>query len=258
MDMEKACRAIRIAVHGASGRMGQLAVAALSHDPRFELVAQWGRQDDLEVALRSLRPEVVLDVTTASAARRHAELIIRGGSRPVIGTSGLMHSDLDALSELVEAHGTGGLVVPNFSVSAALMLRFAELAARYLPHAEIIELHHGGKVDSPSGTALATADAIADARAGLEPRATREQHDALGARGADHRGVHIHSVRLPGLSAHQEVLFGSDAELLTIRSDVFDREAYRAGILLACQRVTELVGLQVGLTDLLERGALTT
>ncbi|MEY4575735.1 MAG: dihydrodipicolinate reductase [Pseudomonadota bacterium] len=238
---------IRVTINGASGRMGKLAVETLGADPAFEVVARLGRQDDLRLALAQCKPDVVLDLTTAFVARANAELILETGHRAVIGTSGLDASDVAALSELARVRGLGALFVPNFSITAALMLRFSELAARYLPHVEIVELHHGQKLDSPSATSLATADAIAVAR-GFDAEVSPADSPA---RGLMHRGIHIHSVRLGGLGAHQEVLFSSDAELLTIRSDVFDRSAYQRGIALACREVMNVTGMHVGLAGLL-------
>jgi len=240
---------IRVIVNGASGKLGQVATAALREQSDFELVAELGRKDDLAAAIVSLAPDVVLDVTAASVARKNAELIVRAGSRPVIGTSGLLEDDLLALSRLIDERGSGGLVVSNFSLSVALMMRFAAEAARYFPRAEILEYHHERKQDSPSGTALATA-AIIDAAEGREPPPTGIELQP-GARGAPHGSVRIHSVRLPSLGAHQEVMFSSDSELLTIRSDVTNRDAYRQGIVLACRRAATMRGLHVGLEGLL-------
>jgi 4-hydroxy-tetrahydrodipicolinate reductase len=240
---------IKVIVNGASGKLGQVATSALRDDKDFELVAELGRKDDLGVAIAALSPHVVLDVTAASVARQNAELIIRSGSRPVIGTSGLLEGDLAALSEMLDQRGSGGLVVPNFSLSVALMLRFAAEAARYFPRAEILEYHHERKQDSPSGTALATAAAI-DAAGAREPT-TGGIELQPGARGARHGSVRIHSVRLPSLGAHQEVMFSSESEMLTLRSDVTSRDAYRQGIALACRRAVTLRGLHVGLEGLL-------
>lgn len=242
-------RMIKVIVNGASGKLGQVATAALREEPELELVALLGRKDDLAAAIAAHAPDVVLDVTAATVARQNAELIVRAGSRPVIGTSGLLDADLAALSRLLDERSSGGLVVPNFSLSVALMLRFAAEAARYFPRAEILEYHHERKQDSPSGTALATAAAI-DA-AGNREASTGGVELTPGARGARHGSVRIHSVRLPSLGAHQEVMFSSDSELLTLRSDVTNRDAYRQGIVLACRRAVTLRGLHVGLEGLL-------
>jgi 4-hydroxy-tetrahydrodipicolinate reductase len=240
---------ITVIVNGARGNLGRVAMQALEEDADFEVVATTGRHDDLASAIARHSPDVVLDVTAASVVRRNAESIIRSGSRPVVGTSGLLEADIVALSALIDERQSGGVIVPNFSISAALMMRFAAEAARYLPHAEIVEYHHSRKEESPSGTALATAAAIAAAAS--TGSSSRGVEILAGARGASYRGIAIHSVRLPSLGAHQEVILSGASELLTLRSDVSSRDAYRRGIVVACRRASTIQGLHVGLSDLL-------
>jgi 4-hydroxy-tetrahydrodipicolinate reductase len=241
----------RVLVNGAKGRMGTLAVSVVRGAEDLVLVGETDLGDDLVEAVRSSGAEVVVDFTHHSAALDGLRKTVEGGARPVAGTSGFGDEEIAEARRIVEAAGTGGIVVPNFCVGAVLMMRFAEQAARHLAHAEIVEIHHDRKADAPSGTAERTARIIADARgaAPVPPVAGTERH--AGARGATVSGVRVHSLRLPGALAHQEVLFSGEGEVLTIRHDSLSRDSFRRGILLAVRRVGELRGLAVGLETLL-------
>lgn len=245
--------AIRVVVVGAAGRMGQTAVKCLSADPRFELVGLVGRtategiEDNLEACLDRTRPDVLLELTTGRTSGAHALAAINRGIKVVVGSTGMPSTDVEAIN----ASGGTCFIVPNFAIGAVLMMRFAELAAKWLPDAEIIELHHERKVDAPSGTAMRTAELIGAARIASPTALPAPLLKAEGARGAVVSEVPVHSVRLRGLLAHQEVLFGGQGEVLTIRHDSLDRSSFEAGILLACQSVQRLSGVVVGLENVL-------
>ncbi len=265
----------QVGVVGAAGRMGQEVCRAVSEAADLELVAAVDPEAagtalraiagpavaDLEVsgqlgALVAAGAEVVVDFTVAAAARTNVPWSLEHGLHAVVGTTGLGPEDLDALEGHCAASGRHCVVAPNFAIGAVLMARFAELAAPHFSGAEIVELHHDAKRDAPSGTALQTAARLAAARraAGrddLGPDPTTEMV-LDGARGGEGPGgVRVHSVRLPGLIAHQEVLFGDLGQSLTIRHDSYDRRSFMAGVLLAVRAVPGRPGLTVGLDLLL-------
>lgn len=258
---------IRVGVVGAAGRMGSTVCAALEAAPDLDLVAavdpagaspsRRGAGAGPEIAgeldaLVDARTEVVVDFTVAAAARANLPRYASWGLHAVVGTTGLDGSDLDDLAELYPPAGPGGCVVAaNFAVGAVLMMRFAELAAPYFDSAEIVELHHDAKADAPSGTALATADRLAAASGRWTPDPTRAEK-LPGARGAaGPAGIRIHSVRLRGLVAHQEVLLGATGQSLTLRHDSYDRSSFMPGVLLAVRSVASRPGLTVGLDPFL-------
>lgn len=240
---------IRILVNGSKGRMGQAAVKAISLDKELELVAETGRGDDLGSVIRNKKPDVVLDFTNAEAVLETTRTIIENKARPVIGTSGLLPEQIKQFQAECEKLQLGGIIAPNFSLGAVLMMKYAREATKYFPHAEIIEMHHDGKLDSPSGTALRTAEMMAEVREKLTIKPTRE--NIPGARGANHHGIPIHAVRLPGLIAHQQVIFGDVGETLTIRHDSIDRISFMPGVCLACKKVMVLNTLVYGLEHVL-------
>jgi 4-hydroxy-tetrahydrodipicolinate reductase len=202
--------------------------------------------------------EVAVDFTVAASALENIAWCIRNGINVVVGTTGISPGDLDALRRLLDenANRSGVFFAPNFAIGAVLMMRFCRMAAAWMPDAEVIELHHADKRDSPSGTSIATVREILAGRAGARvPMAPRPDEPVAvlpGARGADAEGVHIHSVRLPGLVAHQEVLFGGPGQGLSIRHDTSDRVAFMPGVLLAIREVAGRPGLTVGLEALLD------
>ncbi len=241
---------IRVVVNGAGGRMGRLACAAIESSGDLALAGRCGRGDPLARVIAESGAQVVVDFTLPAVALANAMAIVEAGAAPVIGTSGLDATALGKLAECCRAQRRGGLVAPNFAIGAVLMMRFATIAARHLGHAEIVEAHHSGKVDAPSGTAAATAAGMAAARvaAGLVPLPLA---GGGAARGVSHEGIAIHSVRLPGVVAEQSVLFGEVGQKLEIRHVAYGREAYMPGVLLACRRVGALDRLVVGLDSLL-------
>lgn len=241
---------VRILINGAHGKMGQESVKAVDRDPVLQLVAQTGRNDDLSKIIQASQAQVVIDFTTPDAGYENALTIINANAHPVIGTTGLKPDQITDLEKRCAQKKLGGIIAPNFSIGAVLMMRFAEQAAKYFANAEVIELHHPGKLDSPSGTAIKTAEMISKARINNEASPlTRET--IPGARGALHQNVPIHSIRLPGLVANQEVLFGGLGETLRICHTTIHREAFMPGVLLACKKVSQLDHLVYGLESLL-------
>jgi len=241
---------INIIVNGASGRMGQTTAATIEQEAGFNLVAALDHTDDLKTTIENTQADVVIDFTTAAAVYNNAQTIIRANVRPVIGTSGLLPEQISALQQQCQKQQLGGIIVPNFSIGAVLMMQYAENAAKYLPNVEIIELHHDGKADSPSGTALKTADMIA-AKRRENPPIKQNRETIPGARGATHHNIPIHAIRLPGLVAHQEVIFGGVGETLKIRHDSIHRECFMPGVVLACKKVMELKELVYGLESVI-------
>lgn len=243
---------INVGVLGARGRMGREACAAIESAPDAKLVARVAHGDPLD-PLTSC--DVVVDFTSPGAVMDNLRWCVDHGLNTVVGTSGFGEERLALVrSWLDAAPGVRVIIAPNFSVGAVLMMRFAATAARYFESAEVIELHHAAKVDAPSGTALRTAAMIAEARTkaglGAPPDATKQE--LHGARGASVDDVHVHSVRLAGLVAHQEVLLGGHGETLTIRHDSLDRASFMPGVLLAIRAVATLSpGLTLGLESLL-------
>ena len=242
---------MRVAVFGARGRMGVEVCRAVEAADDLELVAAVDAGDDRS-AVESA--EVVVDFTVPDVVLDNIEWCTRRGIHVVVGTTGFTEERRARVRELVDANpGVGVLIAPNFSIGAVLMMHFAEQAARFFESAEIIELHHPNKVDAPSGTAQATASRIAAARAeaGLGPVPDATSTGLPGARGAEVGGIHVHGVRLRGLVAHQEVLFGAEGETLTIRHDSLDRVGFMPGVLAAVRAVPGLPGLTIGIDTLL-------
>jgi len=242
----------KVGVLGARGRMGREVVRVVGESKDLEVVAEVDQGDDLD-ALTGC--DVVVDFTHPGAVMENLRWCIAHDLDVVVGTSGFAEDRLDEVRGWLADHpDVRVLVVPNFSVGAILMMRFAGQAARFFESAEVIELHHAGKVDAPSGTALRTASVIGAARTaaglGAPPDATASSRP--GARGATVDDVHVHSVRVAGLVAHQEVLFGGNGETLTIRHDSLDRVSFMPGVLLATRQIGSLPpGLTVGLEVLL-------
>lgn len=206
---------------------------------------------DLDEALDSVKPDVVVDFTNPQAVFNNARSVLRHGIPCVIGTTGMNDRELSDLDQLARDNLTGIAVIPNFAIGAVLMMRFAEETARYFADVEIVELHHDGKLDAPSGTAIKTAEMIDLKRVGT-PSTSRGQFEKFpGARGGQVNGVRVHSIRLPGMVAHQEVLFGGQGQALTIRHDAFNRECFMPGVILTVQKIIGIKGLVYGLEHLI-------
>ena len=241
---------VRVLVNGADGRMGRLVVQSLHTDSGLKLVAETGRNDNLAQAIQASKAQVVVDFTNATVVFENITTILAAGAYPVIGTSGLKTEQVTGLQKNCAEQGRGGIIAPNFCISALLMMRFAEQAAAFFPEVEILEVHHEKKLDAPSGTALKTADLIAAARK-VEP-STKSLHETVpGSRGALQQQIPIHALRLPGFLAKQEVIFGHVGGNLRIVHETIDRSAYMPGVLLACKKVTALEQLIYGLEYLL-------
>jgi len=260
---------IKVVVHGAAGRMGREVLNALCRDAELKAVGAVDLKadrdrlllpdgsteipfsSDLEAILSRSRPDVMVDFTIAKATMPAARLAASAGVNLVIGTTGLSPSDVDEIGRLCRESDVGAVVAPNFSLGAVLMIQMARLAARYFDYAEVIEMHHEGKADAPSGTALATARAMAEARGKPFRYPKLEKESLSGTRGGQVEGVSLHSVRLPGLLAHQEVILGAMGQTLTIRHDSISRESFMPGVIMAIKRVVNIKGLVYGLETLL-------
>lgn len=244
---------IRVVVAGARGRMGRETVHAVVEAQAMvgdmALVGKVQRQDDLAAVLRETRPDVLVDFTLPESVYQNAETAIKVGVATVIGATGLGLGEQARLNALCRSHNTPALFAPNFAIGAILLMRFAEEAARFFPDVEIMEMHHERKIDAPSGTAYRTAERIGEVIANHE-RVTGKlpAHEARGMRVG---GVPVHSVRLPGFVASQEVLFGGPGQRLSLRHDSMDRASFMPGVLLAVRKVRSLTGLVVGLEHLL-------
>jgi 4-hydroxy-tetrahydrodipicolinate reductase len=244
---------VRVGVLGAQGRMGIEVCKAVEAAPDLELVATVDEGDPLSTFVDA-RTAVVVDFTAPDVVMDHVQWCIEQGIHTVVGTSGFTEARFDRIREWLAPHPDRGVVVaPNFAVGAVLMMEFAARAAPHFESVEIIELHHPGKVDAPSGTAQRTAEMVAAARAaaGAGPMPDATKQEWLPARGSEVDGVRIHSVRATGLVAHQEVLLGTLGETLTIRHDSYDRKSFMPGVLLAVRSVVQRPGLTVGLGPLL-------
>lgn len=263
---------IRVLVSGAAGRMGSEVVRAVTAADGMEVVAAVDTAHagetitdgaggtvpiagDLATALAGAAPDVMVDFTHPSAVEANITTALAANVDCVVGTTGVSQERLAAIVEAAPA-GTCVFFAPNFAVGAVLMMRFAAQAARYMPHVEIIELHHDRKADAPSGTAIRTAGLIAAARTSAPKIPGRETEFAEGARGALVEGICVHSVRLPGLTAHQEVIFGGQGQTLTIRHDSMDRSSFMSGVVLAVSAVGARSGLIVGLEQIMDDSAL--
>ena len=243
---------ITVAVLGAAGRMGSTVCDAVEAADDLELVARIDVDDELGDLGGA---DVAVDFTVPEASPGNVAHCIARGVHVVVGATGWTQDRLDVVRRDLEDHpGVGVLIAPNFALGAVLMMRFAREAARFYESVEIVELHHPRKVDAPSGTAANTARMIAKARAeaGLGPVPDATEHDPDGARGAAVEGIHTHAVRLRGLVAHQEVLFGAEGESLTIRHDSYDRVSFMPGVLTGIREVGDRPGLTVGLENYLD------
>ncbi len=248
----------RVAVSGARGRMGSEVVEAVRSEADLRLVAEVDFGDSLADALARTRPAALVDFSVPEAVLGNIKATLAARVVPIVGTTGLSPADVARVRDLCREHQTGALIAPNFAIGAVLMMRFAREAARYMPDAEIIEMHHEKKLDAPSGTAAKTAEMIAEGRAGASPATLPP--DAFekipGARGGLGMGdVPIHSVRLPGLVASQMVIFGGGGQTLTLRHDSLDRKSFMPGVILAVRHAPVLAAnggeLVYGLENLL-------
>ncbi len=247
-------KVIRVGVVGAKGKMGAIVVAAVQADSECELVAAIDIDDSLD-KLATARCEVVVDFTNPNVVMDNLAFCIKHGIDAVVGTSGFTPERIETLKLWAgqRAHSRV-LIAPNFSMGAVLMIAFAGIAAPYFESVEIIESHHPEKIDAPSGTARFTAEKIAAGRQGLGPNPDATELQGMGARGMNVGGVPIHSVRLRGLVAHQEVVFGAVGETLTIKHDSLNRDSFMQGVLIAVKEINHIDGVVVGLENVLPLG----
>jgi 4-hydroxy-tetrahydrodipicolinate reductase len=258
---------IRVVVHGAAGRMGQEITNGLSREPGIQVVGAVDIKTEkdtfslpdnslipfssnIEDILTSTQPNVVIDFSLAKATLPVVRTATAKNINVVVGTTGLSATDLEEIKKSAETHQVGVVVAPNFALGAVLMMHLAKIAAKYMDYAEIIELHHHLKADAPSGTALLTAKSMVQSRG--KPFNCAAGQGPAASRGQELDGVSIHSVRLPGLMAHQEVLFGAAGQTLSIRHDTINRECYLPGIIIAIKEVSKYKGLVYGLDTLLK------
>ncbi|MBP1999569.1 4-hydroxy-tetrahydrodipicolinate reductase [Paenibacillus shirakamiensis] len=257
---------LKVAVVGAGGRMGKEVVKMVLEDKDLELVAAINRshegedagtlvglspcgvlvQTDLEKALSTSGAQVLVDFTTPQSVYANTVLAIRLGVAPVVGATGFTSEQIEDLDKQCQHKGIGGLIAPNFSIGAILMMKFAAQASKYMPNVEIIEYHGDQKLDAPSGTAIKTAELIAQNREEIRQGNPHEEETIDGARGAYYNGFRIHSVRLPGVFAQQEVIFGGFGQTLKIRHDSYERAGYMPGVNLAVKKVMEYKGMVYG------------
>ena len=262
---------IKVVVAGATGKMGTEALKMIREQEDLSLVAclvehNNGQEvskidsltksptpiyDDIDRCLDEVEADILIDLTSPKVGYKHTKAAILHGVRPVIGTSGFNLEQVAELKALAEEKEIGGIIAPNFALGAVLMMQFSKLAAKFFPDVEIIEKHHDQKVDAPSGTAIKTAELIQETRRSKQQGHPDEKETIVGARGADYDGMRIHSVRLPGLVAHQEVTFAGPGENLTIKHDSFHRESFMSGIKFAIDHVINMNHLVYGLEHLM-------
>ncbi|MFH1761601.1 MAG: 4-hydroxy-tetrahydrodipicolinate reductase [bacterium] len=261
----------RVLICGAAGKMGREAVKAVKEAAEIVLVgavdiseigkdagevANIGKINikiikDLEYAIKSTKAEVVVDFTHPDTALGNIKTILNSKCYAVVGTTGLSKENLNSIQKLCDKNKVAALIAPNFAIGAVLMMKFAREAAHYMPQVEIIELHHDKKADAPSGTAIKTADLILQDRTGIKSANLKSTEKVKGARGGKYGGINIHSIRLQGLVAHQEVIFGGLGQTLTLRHDTINRESFMPGVIMAIKKIRKSKGLIYGLENLL-------
>ncbi|EHJ52759.1 4-hydroxy-tetrahydrodipicolinate reductase [Streptococcus macacae] len=253
---------IKVIVAGFKGRMGATAVDMIKEDKDLVLAAlldPFAKEKEIDGVpvftdkreLSQFSADVWVDFTTPKVAYENTHFALENGFRPVVGTTGFTKEEISELIDLSASKKIGGLIAPNFAIGAILLMEFAAKASKYFPDLEIIELHHDKKKDAPSGTAVKTAELIKEVRSYKEQGAKDEEETLPGARGAEFDGFRIHSVRLPGLVAHQEVIFGAQGEGLTLRHDSYNRVSFMSGVNLGIKKVVKQEQLVYGLEHLL-------
>jgi len=234
---------ISVVVAGAKGRMGSEVVGAVTAESDLRLVGEVDAGDSLENVLANLKPDAYVDFTLPDVVFANIEIALRNGVVPIVGTTGLNPGQIEQVRTWCSQYQTGALIAPNFAIGAILLMRFSEIAAKYMPDVEIIEMHHERKLDAPSGTALKTADMIARGRGSVTrtPMPLNAIETVSGARGGSSAGdIPVHSIRLPGFVASEMVIFGGTGQTLTIRHDSIDRKSFMPGVILALRSVPQL------------------
>ena len=237
----------RVLINGIHGKMGHIAKQAIETSNAATFIIGCGRNDDLAAAIKEHQITTVIDFTTASAAFQNTKTIIEHGAHPIIGTSGLLPHHIDTLQGICQEKQWGAIIAPNFSLGAVLLMQCAQSVSSYFSHAEIIEMHHDKKADSPSGTAIKTAQLLEE----TSLKRANSEETIPHARGATLGKIPIHALRLPGMLAREDVIFGNPGETLTISHNTLDRSAFMPGILLALEKVRSLNQLIYGLEHLL-------
>lgn len=256
---------IKVIIAGPRGKMGKEAIQMIEDTKEFQLVACLDRKnsegtndssipvyEDTEKCFSEVEADVLVDLTTPEVGFSHTEAALRHGIRPVVGTSGFKPEEISELEKLAATKKLGCIIAPNFAVGAVLLMQFAKMAAKYFPDVEIIEKHHDQKLDAPSGTAMKTLELIKENRTSKAQGHPNEKETLAGARGGESDGIRVHSVRLPGLVAHEEVLFGGNGQLLTLKHDSMNRQSFMEGIKMSINEVMELNHLVYGLENLLD------
>jgi len=260
----------KVVVNGACGRMGKEVVKTVINDTKDELVGVYDKKnvgeniksiigieqgnkciikDDLNQVIKNSDPDVIIDFTTPEIIMENIKTGLTNCVHMIVGTTGITDTDLEEIKELTLKNQVNALIVPNFALGAVLLMKFCTEAAKYMEDAEIIELHHDQKIDAPSGTAIKTAELINQNR--NQEKKQKQIEKIAGARGENKNGIHIHSVRLPGLVAHQEVIFGGEGQALTIRHDSYNRKSFMPGVKMALDKITEIDGLVYGLEKIM-------
>ncbi len=242
---------IKIVVNGAKGRMGSETVKAVLKEADLDLVGQTDLGEDLAAVIQATKADVVVDFTHPSSAMKNVKTILQNKAHAVVGTTGLTTANLAEIKKTCSKNKVSCVVAPNFAIGAVLMMKFAKEAAHYMPEVEIIELHHDQKADAPSGTAIKTAELILADRKNIKRKGMKSIEKVKNARGGKMGDIHLHSVRLQGLVAHQEVIFGGLGQTLKVRHDSISRESFMPGVVMAIRKVRKLKGLVYGLENLL-------
>lgn len=253
---------INVTIAGPRGRMGKEAVQLVRDNEHFNLISVIDYKEvididvpvyaDIETCFQHQTPHVLIDLTTPEVGYHHTKTALEYGVRPVVGTTGFSTEELNELKTLAASKSLGCIIAPNFAIGAVLMMKFSQMAAKYFNDVEIIELHHDQKLDAPSGTAVKTAEMIREVREPKQQGHPGEKETHSGARGANVDGMHIHSVRLPGLIAHQQVMLGAEGQTLTIRHDSFNRGSFMSGVKVSIETVMKLDTLVYGLENILD------
>lgn len=261
----------RVIISGVGGKMGRAILQGIINEPDIEIVGAvdiklLGKdigyltgedprkitiRDNLDQVLKETKAQIMIDFTNPQAVMKNIRTALVNRVASVVGTTGLTPHDIEELNTLTERYRTPVFLAPNFALGAVLMMKFAQEASKYFPHVEIIEKHHDQKMDAPSGTAIKTLEMMAEGRKEIHQGAPHEFEKISGSRGGNFQGMRVHSVRLPGLVAHQEVIFGGEGQTLTIRHDSLSRESFVPGVLLAVRNVLQMKGVVYGLEKLL-------
>jgi len=262
---------LKVVITGIGGKMGRAMFSGLVREPDIEVVGgvdpRYPGEDmgtlaglepvnifvssDLQTVFNEKRPDIMLDFTKPDSAAENVRIALKNKVSCIIGTSGLSKFDLEQIEIDAKENDTPVLVVPNFALGAILMMRFAQETSRFFPHVEVVEMHHDQKLDAPSGTAMKTLEMMAQERKMVHQGAEGEEERIPGSRGGNYAGMRVHSVRLPGLIAHQEVIFGENGQVFMIRHDTLSRESFVPGVLLAIRNVKKLEGVVSGLENIM-------